>query len=640
MKRFLYTLAAVTALAPGSLFAQRTGSFDTTVAFNGKPRAASMFVPASYNPANKYRLMVALHGLGDTCSDYRNALISSLRWDTNIPNTIFIMPEAETRNSDLYSSAGSEEIIRESMLFAMSQYHIDTANVVLQGFSLGGRGALRYGLDHPTTFKGLLLNTPAVQGVKEAVNGHPAAYSFDYSNAYRIPIYIVHGAADITYGSAIDSTYEQLVMNDAPVRLNRIAGMGHTLPAFARMQDFIEFFNTPGHAGLDLDLVKLSMPARSCQASVEPTLLIRNSGRDVITAGTVRITVNNGTPTTYSASGGGALPSFASLELPLPVQALTAGTNTITVEVMQLNGSVTDTVVANNKVTATIDYTPAGARLPLNEDFEGATFPPAGWMLQEAGDFYTAWSQDNVVAKSGKNSAGTFNTILIFDNAGRSEGLISPLLNLQSASRPQLSFDLAYNYHRYTPPYFTANVDFADTLDVQVSTDCGDHFTSIFHKGGADLATFAQPIINPLDINSCFIDPTAADWTRISLDLNSYATAQNAVLKFNYISALGGSINIDNVSIAGTTDVKSSAQASFRVYPNPATDQLTIDPGTEAVTQVVVLDAAGRSMLNVPHQAQNTQPFSIDLRALPAALYTVQLHTESGVRTTKVSVQR
>src|SRR4051812_47149331 len=166
MKYFLQTLIMLVILSfGGKTFAQTTGSFDTSITFMSSSRQLSLYVPTTYNSATKYRLMVCLHGLGDNSANYRNALINSLSWNTAMPNTIFVCPEAETVNSDYYSTAGSEAIIQQSITVAMSRYQIDTANVILQGFSLGGRAALRYGLDNYSVFKGLLLNTPAVQGV-------------------------------------------------------------------------------------------------------------------------------------------------------------------------------------------------------------------------------------------------------------------------------------------------------------------------------------------------------------------------------------------------------------------------------------------------------------------------------------------
>lgn len=634
-KRFYALLPLLPILAGNPASAQRTGSFDTTVAFNAAPRAVSMYVPAGYDPANKYRLMVCLHGLGDTCSNYRNGLTGSLGWASAMPNTIFICPENDNRNTDFYTSANGEDIIPASIDFVMSQYHIDSANVVLQGFSLGGRAALRYGLDHPDDLKGLLLNTPAIQGVKEALNG--PAYSFSYFNAPRIPVFITHGGTDFTYTAPIDSCLEQLILNDGIVKFQRFPSLGHGIPPVQQMLHFLPFFDTSGHPGKDLEITKLMLPLRSCTAQVSPEALIRNTGRETITDGTVEVRVGQATPMTFTVKG--ILQPFEHAIIPLPPQTLASGNNTISIELKQLNGTSPDTVVGNNKATAHVEYAATGMPLPLNEGFEGASFPPPGWQQEQSGEFYSAWTEDPYVYKSGNKSANAFNTILVFDNGSRSESLITPAMNLQSATNPQLSFDIAYNFHRYTPPYFTQNVDFADTLEVQISTDCGGSYSTLFRKGGEDLTTFMQPILNPLDLNSCYAEPEDSNWHRIRIGLGNYSSATMAAFRFRYISGLGGSINIDNLSIASATSVKQSRLAAVNVYPNPASSLVNIDPGAEPISRVSILDVTGKTVRSISHETQMREPFSIDLAGIAPGLYSMQIFSETGLRIVKLSVR-
>jgi predicted esterase len=634
MKRYTTLLLSLSVLIPILSAAQRTGSYDTSISFMGSPRALSIYVPPSYTPASKHRLMVCLHGLGDTASDYRNALVNLLGWGAAMPNTIFVCPEAVTRSSDFFSPIGGEAIIRQSMDYVMNIYNIDTADVVLQGFSLGGRAALRYGLDNPATFSGLLLNTPAVQGVKEALNEQPV-YPFNYSNASRIPIYITHGATDITYGNVLDSTYEQLVLHDGIVQFRRYPGLGHTLPPLAQMP-FRQFIDTPAHAGADMDAVKIYTPLLNCAAQATPSLLFRNTGTDTIRSAKFSYTLS-GSPQT--ASWTGTLLPFQHATVPLGVAGLAQGSiASITAQVDSINGSA-DTVTANNQQSGTVTRA-AAALTSLNEGFEGS-FPPSGWTLEEAGDFYTAWVDDNTVAKTGNQSVNAFNTIFFFDNSGRAEGLITPAVSLP-AVRPMLSFDVAYNFHRYTPPYLTATVDFADTLEVLISNDCGNSYTRLYKKGGADLATFSNPILNPLSINDLFAVPADSNWRTERVDLSAYASGGNDVfIKFSYISALGGSNTIDNVQIGSATSVAGGAsRTAIRVYPNPASDEVRVASAGEAIRKLEVVDMAGRKVLSIPVEDPHAALIKVDTHSLPAGIYMLQIYTEDGLRTEKLSIKK
>ena len=233
-----------------------------------------------------------------------------------------------------------------------------------------------------------------------------------------------------------------------------------------------------------------------------------------------------------------------------------------------------------------------------------------------------------------------FNTILIFDNAGRREEMISPLLNLQSITSPGVSFDVAYNFVRYTPPYFTDTTDFADTLEVYVSTDCGDSYQRVYRKGGADLSTFSQPIINPLSINAGIASPAAANWKHEQIDLSSFAASGQALVKFSYISGLGGSINIDNVRFHSPTSVEETAAPhAVRVYPNPASDNITVDAGDGIIKVLTLTDVTGRTVLTAKDSGNRPQ-IAVDTRTLADGYYVLECVTSKGTHISKVLLKK
>jgi predicted esterase len=610
----------------------KTGSFDTTITFLGSTRKLSCYVPANYNAANKYRLMVCLHGLGDNSANYRSALISSLAWSTNFPNTIFICPEAATTTADFYQPVGGEAIVQKCIDLAMANYHIDTSNVILEGFSLGGRAALRYGLDNYKKFKGLLLNTPAIQGVKNALNDQPT-YRYTYANSSHIPIYITHGVADVGYEPPIDTALKLMILNDGIIRYNDVPNMAHNIPSFKVMADVLTFFDTPARPGKDLEVFELDAPERTCSASVTPGIIIRNTGSETITSANFTITLN-GQPQTFAWNG--ALVPFQHATVALPTLLPASGPNILDIKVATIN-NVADTIVSEK--IDTFEYVSSGISLPVSEGFEESTFPPPGWMLAKAGDVYYPWFQDTV-RKSGALSAGAFNSIWIFDNQGRAEGLVSPVMNLVTIPSPQLSFDVAYNYHRYTPPYATQTTDLTDTLDILISTDCGATYTSLFRKFGANLATFAEPILNSLSIQTDFIVPKDTNWRKYTIDLSHYATAPEAIVKFNYISGLGGSIYLDNVSVGGADAVQARpTPVSYRVYPNPATDWVTLvgEPGSQV--HIIVSDIAGHQVLSTEGMTDGSGEFLIDTHALIAGVYLIRTSVGQSVRTEKLIIR-
>jgi pimeloyl-ACP methyl ester carboxylesterase len=613
--------------------AQSTGSYDTTITFMGSPRAVSMHVPTTYSASTAYKLMICLHGLGDTCYNYRTSLVASLAWGVNMPNTIFVCPEAANRNGDFYYPAGGDAIIQASIDFARATYNIDTTDIVLQGFSLGGRAALRYGLDNYNRFKGLLLNTPAVQGVKEAING--GAYNFTYANASNIPIYITHGADDILYTAPIDSAYEQLVLNDGIVRYFDFPGVGHSIPPIAGIINFVSFFDTPAHAGFDLDVVSTTIAQRSCVPTLPATCLVRNTGESTIHTISLDYTVAG---STLSHTWTGTLAPFQHAVISLPTISSPIGNQTLNVKVASLETSVTDTVLFNNEQTVPFQIVGSGMPLPLNEGFEG-TFPPANWVQYKAGDVYSAWDIDNTVKKTGTGSMASFNTILIFDNAGRKDEMASPLLDLTSVPSPHMTFDVAYNYNHYTPPVTTIDTVFADTLLVQISTDCGDTYATVYKKGGAELATFSSPILNPLSIAASFISPAASNWRTEDINLAAYATNDKVIAKITYISALGGSINIDNVSFNnGGLAVEAISREDIRVFPNPASNYVNISGGGAQIDEVTIQDITGKMVWT--NGRVKSHNITVDLEGLANGVYTARVVSNGGVTVSKIVVSR
>ncbi|MEX2380247.1 MAG: alpha/beta hydrolase-fold protein, partial [Vicingaceae bacterium] len=263
---------------------QQTGSFNTSVMFNGESRTLSCYVPTDYDSSNTYKLMVGLHGMGDNSTNYRNALSSSA-WRSVFPQTIFVFPDGG--GADFYAEQGSEDIILEALDYAMTNYYIDSSYVVLQGFSLGGRSAMKFGLDHPEMFKGLLLNTPAVQGANDGRNDSLAGIHYDYSNANQIPIYLIVGEDDQLYDYTLKSTTIPLLRkNDAILDFYSIAGLGHNLPSWGSWmrKSPYAFFDNPASAPFDIHLFDADVPYRTCSTKVPVSCFIQNTGDSTVTS--------------------------------------------------------------------------------------------------------------------------------------------------------------------------------------------------------------------------------------------------------------------------------------------------------------------------------------------------------------------
>jgi predicted esterase len=609
--------------------AQQTGSFHENIDFMGAQRRLSFYVPPTYDASVSYKLMIGLHGLGDGSNNYRNALVNSLGFAAAMPNTILVCPDGGSdQMRDFYTPAGDEAIIAESIAYAREHYNIDTTQIILQGFSLGANSALRYGLQHTDQFKGLVLNTPAVQGVKQAVTQFDDGGIFDYAQASEIPIYITHGEEDEVYGAPIDSLVEQLVRHDALHVLKRFNG-GHSVPAFAN-HDYNAFFDAPLHNGPDLSVSRVIVQPRSCNPITEARVLIQNTGNEPLTAIEMTYSVN-AAPVTFNWTGN-LLPGQHT-EAELPAFSSDEGNYTLEVNAGLLNGANSDVVVTNNTAVAAFRIAGVAMELPIVERFENEQYNNT-WLTEPSGDFIMPWSFDDEF-----KALTCLNTIFIFDNAGRKEEISSPLLDLTSFPNPKLGFDVAYTYTEFTAAFLGIDAVFADTLEVLISTDCGENFERLFKKGGSELLTFQAPLVNPSGIQSYFVSPGTSDWRREIIDLSPFASSQQAIVKFRYISALGGVIFLDNISFNdGKVGIKNLAKTTFQMYPNPATDQLFLSVGSGKIESVSLMDMTGREVYR--HAEVGQSQVTLNLSSVPVGVYIVQAQTTAGPLSRKVVVQR
>lgn len=603
--------------------AQKTGSFSDTINFMSQDRILSCNVPTNYDTNLNYRLMVCLHGMGDNSNNYRNALINTLNWNTLFTNTIFICPDGGSdANKDFSTPSGDEEIIAKCIDYAKKNYSIDTNNFILQGFSLGGRSALKYGLDNPTKFKGLLLNTPAIQGLDDALNIIPTIGKYyNYANSSKIPIYITYGANDQIYVYTIDKILEILKKNDAVVKLVSVTGLSHSIPSSTYVSPCLSFFNDPSTAVYDLDIFEIVLPDRSCNTLIIPKIYIRNLGSTNVTSFELNYHLNS-INSTFNWSGN--IGPYQHTLVTLPQITTDTGTQKLDVNIGKINTSHIDSLTANNQLTKSFIIATKGNPYPVFEGFEGNM---DGWITPTTGSVF-AWYIDNGVHHTGLASIGTFNTILMFYTNGDIESFLSPVINLTSVPNPKMGFDYAYNYHKYTPPYFTSDVVFADTLEISISLDCGVTFERLFKKGGADLATTQSPILNPLSIQDCFFSPKSTEWKTEIIDLNKFATESNAIIKFSYISNMGGSINIDNINFSKDVSIENqNPEISLNIYPNPANDKVFINFTDKQVVKMQVYNMIGECVLQ---RELNSFKNEIDISTLSKGIYIIEISNTKG----------
>ena len=214
----------------------------------------------------------------------------------------------------------------------------------------------------------------------------------------------------------------------------------------------------------------------------------------------------------------------------------------------------------NNTNTKTSYITPlSGAALPLVENFEGTTFPPTGWTINNPDSPSIVWGTagakglekraalGNTGSTGGSVGLDCFN----YSDTNQVDDLITIPLSLVGTSSPKLTFKRAYKtYVSTSNPQF-----YRDELKVYISADCGATWGSaVYFKKGAQLATNGT-------LNTSFTPSATADWDIDTVNLTAYI-GQTIKVKFSFGNRYGNTLYLDDININSAASVASVAITS------------------------------------------------------------------------------
>lgn len=224
-----------------------------------------------------------------------------------------------------------------------------------------------------------------------------------------------------------------------------------------------------------------------------------------------------------------------------------AGSHLVTLTVTNAAGmSASDSITVDIEVLSPTE---------LAEDFE-VQFAPEGWSQESTGNF--SWTYNTNVGGFGLSSNCMMVNNFIISEQGETCDIIAPLnMSITNPEDAALSFDVAYA--QYTDIY-------SDGLEVQVSTDCGATYATVYSKSGTVLATAADTTI-------AFV-PTDDEWRTETIDLTAYIGFDNVNIKFRNINGFGQTLFVDNINLGSEAlSIEEQYSESIVLYPNPATSK-------------------------------------------------------------------
>jgi hypothetical protein len=210
-------------------------------------------------------------------------------------------------------------------------------------------------------------------------------------------------------------------------------------------------------------------------------------------------------------------------------------------------GIQTNLVGGTSTIKVSANVGPAQA-LPFGNTFQSAAFPPTGWSSINVGT--NGWK---LATNAGAGSTRSARCNFYDMGDGQTAYLFTPKIDLSTATNAStLTFDHAYAEYNNT---------YVDHLLVEVSTDCGDTWETIFDKSADDLATAPAT-------TAAFV-PTAAQWAPNSLDMSAFNGQAEILVRFVGASGFGNNVFVDNVNVTTAVGTQELSLSNFLVAPNP-----------------------------------------------------------------------
>lgn len=206
-----------------------------------------------------------------------------------------------------------------------------------------------------------------------------------------------------------------------------------------------------------------------------------------------------------------------------------------------------------------------GIKLPFYENFETKIFPPVGIKVENP-DEGISWVLDTIAKAYEGNGSVKINN-LINVNYGQSDALILPSFDLTSfKDKPYLKFQWAYA---------RSDNNYSDELIVLVSVDCGTNWVQKFYKKGKDMST-SQTQSTP------YIPDSTTIWKNAIIDLSSFISYNNVIIKIVNVTDGGNNLYIDNIIFGDKIaeihqfDLE-HLSSNLRIFPNPIYNRFTIE---------------------------------------------------------------
>lgn len=381
----------------------------------------------------------------------------------------------------------------------------------------------------------------------------------------------------------------------------------------------------------DAQLQAITNPlSKLCNNTVTPSVRILNNGKDNITALKIGYRIigpsfnllDSVNYTGNLAQGQTALVNLKQVTLPTP------GNYTIQAWTKEPNNNTDQNTVNDTSTVVSFRFVPT-VPLPLTEGFESTTFPPSNWARVNQ-DAQGTWLRTTAAARVGTASAVIDN--YNYDAKGTNDDLETPQLSYSGIDSAFLTFSIAHASYMYPGSTGIA----LDTVEVLVTKDCGQTFTSVYKKWGEDLQTVNDPNSPVVDL---FVPSNANQWRKESVNLTQvFGTSGTVQVIFRAKGNFGNTVLLDDVNITTKTLPARLKQQGYMIAPNPFNSTFSVQHYLPPTTLrgIQVTNSAGQLVYAQNFSGNASSNIQINLGKFAAGMYAVKLIYDNKVITERV----
>lgn len=270
------------------------------------------------------------------------------------------------------------------------------------------------------------------------------------------------------------------------------------------------------------------------------------------------------------------------------------------------------------------------AQILLSENFEGTTFPPAGWTKSNTnvsrawdltGNVFSGSSASSIELKTRFTIAGNNSATIDWISGANTANLVSPAFSLVGATSPTFSFKVKVGWG------YMISLNQGNLL-AQISTDGGTNWTTLWNEDSEPGFT---------DDGDGNIDTDFYNTVTVQKSLAAYVGQANVKIRFQYVANDADAVSIDDVQVIangtlGTSEVSKTKVDNLSVYPNPTKGIVSIKTDKK-IKATSVIDISGKTI-----STNNSE--TTDISSLPKGTYLLKVDFSDGTSKTEKVIKQ